>query len=162
MKRLLISFSVLCGLPMMLSATEQEFSYLILEGAVYGTHAFPPLKVMLPEVKHPEYRMLHAANYAGNRPTWAVINKQLYLIGVEGKTVATKGARLLSSQELYPDLEFPAKITAFSGKIELEGRSLDYVLQGNVITIVESITLTFTKGVVTDVRKKTRQENLHE
>ena len=80
-------------------ATTQEQDLLILEGACYYTCKLPSLADSLPGVAIPKFRMLTTANYKGYRATWAVIDGQLFLIGVEGKTEGTGGKRMQSMNE---------------------------------------------------------------
>lgn len=142
-------------------ATTQEQDLLILEGACYYTYKLPSLADSLPGVAIPKFRMLTTANYKGYRATWAVIDGQLFLIGVEGKTEETGGKRMISTPELFPGVAFPFRVTTFSGQIELEGRHLDYVIdETNIITYTDTLTLTFEKGRVADIKRSTHTEDL--
>jgi len=111
--------ALVCAFAQHAVATTQEKDMLVLEGAKYYTYDVPSLGECLPGVEISMFRMLTTANYKGYRSTWAVINRQLFLIGVEGKTKETKGKRMLSTPELFPKVAFPFKVTAFSGRIEL-------------------------------------------
>ena len=143
------------------SATTQEQDLFILEGACYYTYNLPSLADSLPGVAIPKFRMLTTANYKGYRATWAVIDGQLFLIGVEGKTEETGGKRMLSTPELFPGVTFPVRATTFSGKIELEGRHLDYVIDDNsIITYTDTQTLTFANGRIADIKRSTHTEDL--
>lgn len=142
-------------------ATTQEQDLLILEGACYYTYNLPSLADCLPGVAIPKFRMLTTANYKGYRAAWAVIDGQLFLVGVEGKTEETGGKRMLSTPELFPGVTFPVRVTTFSGKIGLEGRNLDYVIDENsIITYTDTLILTFEQGRIADIKRSTHTEDL--
>ncbi len=139
-------------------ATQQERDLLVYEGARHKTYPLPTLAECLPDVKLPEFRMISTANYKGYRATWAVIDNQFYLIGIEGKVKSNQGRRMLSSRELFPKVKFPHKVTSFTGKIEIKGRAVDYVIKGNVITYTDKIVIEFKNGKVIDVIHTTHDE----
>ena len=139
-------------------ATTQERDLIVFEGARYYTYSLPSLAECLPGIKLPDFRMLTTANYKGYRATWAVIDSQLFLIGVEGKVQQNEGRRMLSSHELFLKLTFPHKVTSFSGQIELKGRSLDYEIRGNTIIYTDKIVLQFKNGKVVKVSRTTHDK----
>lgn len=151
---------LICALAQHALATRQEKDMIVLEGARYFTYDLPSLGECLPGVKIPKFRALTTANWKGYRSTWAVINGQLFLIGVEGKTKETKQKRMLSTPELFPNVTFPFKVTAFSGRIELKGRTLDYVIKGNTITHTDKLVLEFKNGRMVDLSKTTHDRSL--
>ena len=140
---LMVSFSAI--------ATIQEQDLIIVEGARYYTYSLPTLAEALPDTDIPEFSMLHTANYKGYRASWAVINNQLFLIGVEGNLLKSHERRLYKSQEIFPTLTFPVKITAFSGVIKLRGRPSDYVVKGQDIIETTEIELHIKEGSVAEV-----------
>jgi len=140
------------------SATEQEKDILILEGATYYTHELPPLKMALPGIPIPDFQMITTANWSGYRASWAVIDQQLYLIGVEGKLKSDGGSRVYGSGELFPGVKFPYKVTTFSETVTLDGRREDYVLRGNVLTYTDKMHIQFGKGKLTKITRETHRE----
>ena len=144
--------------PVQAFATTQEQDIIVVDGAIYYTYNLPSLAECLPNVSIPEFQMLHTANYKGYRATWAVINKQLFLIGVEGKIHETEGKRMHTTSELFPQVYFPHKVTSFSGTIELEGRHLDYIVNADLITYTDKLVLHFTDGLLINTEKTTHDK----
>lgn len=141
-------------------ATTQETDLIIVEGHRYYTYELPSLKEAFPDSKLPEFVMLHTANYKGYRATWAIAQGQLFLIGIEGKLKDDDTHRLHRSRELFPKITFPHPVTSFSGTLELEGDSDDYVIEGKVIHSTESVTITIKDGKVVSTEKKTSTRKL--
>ncbi len=135
--------------------TIQEQDLIIYEGARYYTYTTPTLEESVPNISMPKFEMLHSANYKGYRASWAVIDAQLYLIGIEGKLKGRKEDGLLNSRQIFPDLEFPLKIKGYNGTVSFDGRSEDYTMRnGELIETIE-IELLFKNGVVLDARRET-------
>ena len=103
--------------------------------------------------------MITTANRRGHRAIWGVIDGIHYLIGIEGKTIDTKGKRMLSNKELFPLFNFLQK-TKFTGKIKLKGRSSDYVITGNTITYTDELMLYFKAGKLVKISTSTHKRKL--
>jgi len=137
------------------TATTQEKDLIIYEGSRYYTYVLPSLSEALPNIELPNFIMLSTANWDGYRASWAIIENQLFLIGVEGKTKENSGKRMLSSRELFPELIFPVKIVGFSGIIKLNGRMMDYEIVENDKVETTEINLQFKNGIVEKVSRIT-------
>jgi len=143
-----------------LSATEQEKDLLIYEGARYFTYSTPSLGDAFPGTPLPDFASLSTGNYKGYRASWAIIQNQLYLLGIEGRVQKDEGRRILNSLELFPEVKFPYKLTEYSGSISLEGRSSDYeVVDDEDIVKTLQIEVKVKKGVVVDVIIQTINRN---
>ena len=138
-----------------LFATIQETDLIIVEGHRYYGDKLPSLKEAFPERILPEFVMLSTANYKGYRATWAVVQGQLVLVGIEGKIKGDGSHRLHRSGELFPEITFPHRVTSFTGTLALRGDSADYVIEGNVMRTIEGVQITFKDGKVTSTEKKT-------
>jgi hypothetical protein len=136
-------------------ATTQEKDLIIVEGHRYYTDEYPSLKEAFPDTKLPDFVMLHTANYKGYRATWAIVDGQLLLIGVEGKIKGDDSHRLHRSKELFPKITFPYRVTSFSGILELKGGSDDYVIEGQLIHTTKSVKITLKEGKVTSTKNET-------
>ena len=141
-------------------ATPQERDLIVLEGARYYTYRLPSLAECLPGVDIPTFVPMTTADGKGYRATWAIIDSQLFLIGVEGMTQETAGRRKLSTPELFPKVTFPFKVIAFSGEIRLKGRPLDYVIGENRITYTDRLVLQLKNGMVVDIAETTHHREL--
>jgi hypothetical protein len=142
------------------SATTQEPDLIIVEGHRYYTYKLPSLKDAFPDTKMPEFVMLHTGNYKGYRATWAITQGQLMLVGVEGKIKGDESHRLHRSKELFPKITFPHLVTTFTGTLELDGDSDDYVIEGKVIHTTESVQIAIKDGKMTSIEKKTSTRKL--
>ena len=148
----MLLFILLNSLSPGVQATPQEEDLIIYEGARYYTSKLPDLSEALLQTKMPEFIWFSTANWNGYRASWAIIDKQLYLVGVEGTVKNDDGARFHSSQELFPDIVFPFKVTNYSGDIVLGGRSPDDDIRdenGDVLK-VKKIILKIENGQVND------------
>ncbi|WP_299075398.1 hypothetical protein [uncultured Paraglaciecola sp.] len=115
-------------------ATTQEKDLLVYEGARYFSRSLPALGSVLSEASLPEFSSISTENWKGYRATWAIIQNQLFLVGIEGSVKKNDGKKLLNSQELFPTIRFPYKVTNFNGVVELEGRSFDYeIINGDIV-----------------------------
>lgn len=129
--------------------TPQEPDLLILEGQRIYTSSLPSLEEALPDITFPEFTMISTANYKGYRATWATFQKQLYLVGLEGRVEGNDD--LLRNHDLVPEHSFPIKVTGWSGEIVQTNRSSSLDGETRKWTDIEkTTTITVEKGMVTD------------
>ncbi len=149
MLRCLLISIVVFGISHSAFATEQEKDLVIVEGQHIYTHSLLDLDKIFPDRKFPEFEMISTGNWKGYRATWATFQKQLYLVGIEGRVAGKKD--LLRNNELLPGQNFPVKVSVWSGTIVQKRESSEFGGEPMMWSdVTETTTITVTKGVVTD------------
>jgi len=103
-------------------ATTQEEDLLIVHGRRIYTHDMPDLKTAFPNFKIPEFVMISTGNYKGYVATWAVFDKELFLVGIYGQL---KGKNSLIHDKEVFDVPFPIKVVGWSGTIKQSNKAFE-------------------------------------
>ncbi len=162
MKTIFSAIALLLVFTPISRATQQESDVLVIRGKRIYTHDTPILNKAFPKLDIPKFEMISTANYKGYSPTWAVIEGQLYLIGLE----ALVGGKMLWDEHVLKGQKFPLKVENWSGAVTQSSPVSSYDPNtGKSERYDEVTTIVFVKSKVTKVdfdQKVPRQDNAEE
>jgi len=158
----LVFFFVCCFFLSLAKATEQVTDVLVIRGKRVYTHEMPSLKQAFPKLKIPDFQMMSTANYKGYNATWAVIQGELYLIGLEA-LMEENGTRLWDEKVLVGQ-KFPIKVEDWTGVVTESSPVSSFDPNTGKSEIYDEVTkIVFAKSKVTEVAfhvKTPRKSNI--
>jgi len=164
MKTTLSTIALVLAFATISGATPQEREVLVIRGKRIYTHDTPGLKEAFPKLDIPDFAVISTANYKGYIPTWAVIEGQLYLIGLEA--LLQRGGDMLWDEQVLKGLKFPAKVEGWSGEVTQSSPVSSFDPNTGKSERYDKVTtIRFVTGVVTKVdfdRKVPKKDNTEE
>jgi hypothetical protein len=152
---LIFSLTILAG------ATQQVSDALIIRGKIIYTHDMPGLKKAFPKLNVPEFEITSTANYKGYSASWAVIEDQLYLVGLEA--MPKNDGEMLWDEKILKGQKFPVKVEEWSGEVTRSSPVSSFDPNTGKSERYDKVTtIVFVKGMVTKVdfdRKVPRKDD---